>query len=182
MSRKYKIKDQTKPHFVTFSVVHWIDLFTRPVYANLLIDSLRHCQKNKGLTIYAWCFMTNHVHLIIGTKKNPIQDILRDFKSFTSKSLKKEIINNHQESRKKWILYLMEKTGKRNNNNENWQLWQQHNHPIELFSNKFINQKLNYIHMNPVKAGFVNKPEHWMYSSASDYCGEKGFLDVELIR
>ncbi len=119
MSRKYKIVDQSKPHFVTFSVVHWIDLFTRLVYANLLMDSLRHCQRNKGLKIYAWCFMTNHVHLIIGTKENPIQDILRDFKSFTSKSLKKEIINKQQESRKSWILYLMEKTGKRNNNNEN---------------------------------------------------------------
>ncbi len=114
-------------------------------------------------------------------KKNPIQDILRDFKKFTSKSLKKEIINNHQESRKKWILWMMENTGKRNKNNNSWQLWQQHYHPIELSTNELLDQKLNYLHMNPVKAGFVSKPEHWLYSSATDYFGEKGFLDVELI-
>lgn len=181
MSRKYKIKDQTKPHFISISVVHWIDLFTRPSYSNLLLESLRYCQKNKELKIYAWCFMTNHIHLIIGTDKDPVQDILKDFKKFTSKNLKNEIINNYQESRKSWILWMMEKTGKQNKNNNSWQLWKYHNHPIELSTNDLIDQKLNYLHMNPVNAGFVCRPEHWLYSSAADYCGEKGFLDVELI-
>ena len=87
MSRKYKIKDQNIPHFVTFSVVQWIDLFTRPVNREIIIDSLKFCQKNKGLIVYAWCIMTNHVHLIIGTNDKPIEAIIRDIKSYMSYSI-----------------------------------------------------------------------------------------------
>ncbi|TVR17755.1 MAG: transposase [Balneolaceae bacterium] len=181
MSRKYKIRDQNYPHFVSFAVVHWIDLFTRPTYKQILIDSLIYCQKNKGLVIYAWCIMTNHVHLIIGTNRLPMEGILRDMKSFTSRKLKEAIIENEEESRKKWILWIMEQTGKKNKSNYDWQLWQQHNHPIELSNEKLIHQRLDYLHKNPVEAGFVQNPEDWLYSSAGDYCGRKGFLDVVLI-
>lgn len=181
MSRKYKIRDQNYPHFVSFAVVHWIDLFTRPIYRQILIDSLAYCQKNKGLVIHAWCIMTNHVHMIIGTNGSPMQGILRDMKSFTSKKLKEMIIENEQESRKKWILWMMKQTGRKNNNNLEWQLWQQHNQPIELSNETLIRQRLDYLHRNPVEAGFVQKPEDWLYSSAGDYCGRKGFLDLVLI-
>ncbi len=181
MSRKYKIKDQNIPHFVTFSVVQWIDLFTRPVNREIIIDSLKFCQKNKGLIVYAWCIMTNHVHLIIGTNDKPIEAIIRDIKSYTSRKLKEAITENSEESRRKWIVWMMEREGKRNNNNYNWQLWQQHNQPIELSDHDFIQQRLDYIHHNPVKAGFVQNSEDWLYSSATDYAGGKGFLDVVLI-
>ncbi len=182
MSRKYKFHDQDLPYFVSFATVQWIDLFIRPTYADILIDSLRYCQTNKGLQIYAWCIMTNHVHLIIGTNKNPMQDILRDFKSFTSNQLRKAIEENSQESRKKWILWMMKRVGLENGNNNNWQLWQQNNHPLELNSNKKIENSLDYIHMNPVKAGFVSEPYHWKYSSAIDYSGGNGLIDIELIQ
>lgn len=181
MSRKYKIRDQNYPHFVSFAVVHWIDLFTRSVYRQILIDSLKFCQKNKGLILYAWCIMTNHVHLIIGTNDRPMEDILRDMKSFTSRKLKEAIIDNAEESRKKWILWMMKQAGNKNRNNQGWQLWQQHNHPIELSNGNLIRQRLEYLHNNPVKSGFVQNPEDWLYSSAGDYCGKKGFLDVVLI-
>ncbi len=181
MSRKYKIRDQNYPHFVSFAVVHWIDLFTRSVYRQILIDSLKYCQKNKGLILYAWCIMTNHVHLIIGTNDRSMEGILRDMKSFTSRKLKETIIGNAEESRKKWILWMMKQTGNKNRNNLEWQLWQQHNHPIELSNEQLISQRLDYLHNNPVKAGFVQNPEDWLYSSAGDYCGRKGFLDVVLI-
>ncbi len=181
MSRKYKIRDQNYPHFVSFAVVQWIDLFTRTVYRQILLDSLNYCQKNKGLIIYAWCIMTNHVHLIIGTNDQPMEGILRDFKSFTSRKLKEAITDNMEESRKKWILWMMKQTGSKNKKNHEWQLWQQQNHPIELSDKHLIRQKLDYLHKNPVTAGFVQNPEDWLYSSAGDYCGKKGFLDVVLI-
>jgi len=114
MSRKYKIRDQNYPHFVSFAVVQWIDLFTRSVYRQILIDSLAYCQKNKGLIIYAWCIMTNHVHLIIGTNDRPMEGILRDMKSFNSRKLKEAIAGNAEESRKKWILWMMRQAGKKN--------------------------------------------------------------------
>lgn len=124
MSRKYKFLDQTKLYFISFATVHWIDIFTREPYKIILLDSLKFCQQNKGLEIFAWCIMTNHVHLIIGTKGMNMEDILRDFKSFTSRELKEAIKSNNQESRKEWMVWMMERAGRLNNQNHNWQLWQ----------------------------------------------------------
>ena len=112
MSRKYKFIDQSKLYFVSFATVHWIDIFTRELYRTILIDSLKFCQQKKGLEIFSWCIMTNHVHLIIGTSGSKMEDILRDFKSFTSRELKEAIKNNNQESRKEWIVWMMERAGK----------------------------------------------------------------------
>lgn len=181
MSRKYKFHDQTRAYFVSFSVIHWIDVFIRPVYNDILIDSFKFCQKNKGLIIYAWCIMPSHVHLIMGTRQDPMQNILRDFKSFTSRKLKEEIHSYPKESRKRWMLWMMKRAGTKNGNNIDWQFWQQHNHPQKLTNGKVINQKLEYLHFNPVKAGFVEHPKDWKYSSAKDYYGGKGVLDIEII-
>ena len=181
MSRKYKFSDQNKLHFVTFTTVNWIDVFTRDEYRAVLLDSLRYCQTHKGLEIYAWCIMTNHMHMIIGTNANKLQFIIRDFKAFTSRSFKEVIAEHPKESRKNWIIWMMERVGKSNCHNNSWQFWQQDSHPIELFNTEMMKQKLEYIHLNPVRAGFVSKPEDWLYSSAVDYAGEKGFLDVILV-
>ena len=179
MSRSYKFHNQDKPYFVTFATVNWIDVFTRNIYKDILVDSLNFNVTNKGLLIYAWCIMTNHVHMIIGTKLNPMQDIMRDLKSYTSKEILKAIKDNPRESRKNWMLWMFERVGKRNSNNTKYQFWQQHNHPIQLDDNKIFDQKLEYIHQNPVVAGFVDKAEHFPYSSAKDYAGENGFVKVE---
>ena len=105
MSRKYKFHNPEGVYFITFAVNEWVDIFTRNEYKNILIDNLDYCQKNKGLELCAWCIMTNHVHLIArAVGKNELPEILRDFKKFTSKAVKKAIENNDQESRKKWLL------------------------------------------------------------------------------
>jgi putative transposase len=182
MSTKYKIRDQQKLYFVSFAVVYWLDVFIRNEYKTILLDSLKHCQKTKGLEIYAWCIMTSHVHLIIGTTGNKIEDILRDFKSFTSRSLRNAIQEHPAESRREWMLWLMERAGKKNSNNNDYQFWQQDNHPIELWDNYMMDQELGYLHMNPVLSGFVDRPEAYLYSSARDYAGEKGLLDIQLIQ
>ncbi|WP_258104453.1 transposase [Marinoscillum sp. MHG1-6] len=181
MSRKYQFRDQEKLYFVSFATVYWIDLFVRHEYSEILLDSLRYCQQEKGLEVYAWCFMSSHVHLIIGTSDKPMQDILRDFKSFTSRKLKEEIAVHPTESRREWVTWMMQRAGQKNGNNTNWQLWQQHNQPIELSTNEILDQKLEYLHMNPVVSGFVTEPEHWKYSSAIDYCGGRGLLNVCII-
>ncbi len=121
------------------------------------------------------------MHLIIGTNDKPMQDILRDFKSYTSRKLKEEIISHPTESRKEWILWMMKRAGQQNGNNDGWQLWQQNNQPIELSTNDMLDTRLNYLHQNPVAAGFVTEPEHWKYSSAIDYSGGKGLLDIYFI-
>jgi len=162
--------------------VYWIDVFIRPIYKELVVENLKFCQKEKGLKIYAWCIMSSHIHLIIGTQgKEKIQDILRDFKKHTAKKLIEEIQSNSQESRKDWMIWMFEKAGKKNSNNKKYQFWQQHNQPIELSTNKIAQQKLDYLHMNPVVSLVVDNPEDYLHSSARDYAGAKGLIDVLFI-
>ncbi len=179
MSRNYKIRDQEKPYFVTFTVINWIDVFVRREYKDIIVESLNYCINNKGLEVYAWCLMTSHVHLIVGTKgENKLEGILRDVKRHTSKSVLKAIEENLQESRKEWLLWMFERAGKRNPNNTTYQFWQQSSHPIELSTNFIIDQKANYIHNNPCEAGIVTRPEDYLYSSAIDYSGGKGLVEI----
>ena len=167
MSSNYKFKNQEKLYFVSFAVVYWIDVFIRNEYKNKLLDSIKYCQSNKGLQVYAWCIMTSHLHLIMGTQKNPMEDILRDLKSFTSHNLRTAIAEHPQESRKEWMIWMMERAGKKNKHNKGWQLWQQNNHPIELWDNYMLDQKLNYLHNNPVEAGFVSRAEDYVYKQCA---------------
>jgi len=179
MGRKYAIGDQEKFHFVTFTVVHWIDVFIRDEYKNIFIDSLKYCQKEKGLEIGAWCIMTNHIHLIVGRSgNNNIEDIIRDLKIYTSRHIRKAIEYNPLESRREWMLWIMKRAGTKKANNKDFQFWQQHNHPIELNTNEMMDQRVDYIHNNPVMAGFVQEPGDWLYSSARDYEGRNGMLEL----
>ena len=109
------------------------------------------------------------MHMIIGTEKDDMQNIVRDMKRHTSIALRSAISTHPQESRREWMLKLMQEAGQNNSNNIGFQLWQQDNHPIELATTNIIHQKLDYIHNNPVVAGFVEGPEYYLYSSARDY-------------
>ena len=120
MSRKYKFLNQEQAYFVSFAVVHWIDVFTRKIYCDKLVESLKYCQIEKGLILYGWCIMPSHVHLIMGTKKERMQNILRDLRAsllvlFGKKS---KVIQSHpKESRKEWMMEMMIKTGLNNGTN-----------------------------------------------------------------
>lgn len=154
-------------NFVTLTVIDWIDVFTRRVYSDFLIDCLNYCQNEKGLEIYAYVLMTNHLHMIVKASKAPITDVLRDFKTFTSKELFKMIKENRKESKKSWMLMAFRKNGRKNKLNHFHQFWQNGSHPVALYSNNVIQQKVDYIHLNPVKAGFVDEPSKYYYSSAN---------------
>jgi REP element-mobilizing transposase RayT len=181
MSKKYKFRDSSKLCFVSFSVTNWIDLFIRNEYREILLESIRYCQREKEMEVYGWCIMTSHVHLIIGSKGNPLSNIMRDMKRHTSEELHKAIQNNRTESRREWMLWMMARAAKKTSNRARFQLWQPESHPIELSTEKMAHQKLDYMHYNPVEAGFVNNAEDWQYSSAIDYNGGKGLLEILLI-
>jgi len=166
-------------YFITPTVVGWVDVFTRPIYKEIIIESLKYCQKEKGLKIYAYVIMTNHLHLILQAENGNLTEIIRDFKKFTSKQILKAIEENVQESRKKWMLNMFEFAGKNNSNNTKYQFWQQHNNPIELYSNEVIDQKINYIHQNPIRNGLVEKEEDYLYSSARNYAELESYLRIE---
>ncbi len=178
MSRKYKFHDNDKLYFISFATVYWIDVFVREEYFQVIIDSWKHCQENKGLEIYGWSIMPSHVHMIIGSKKDKLEDIVRDMKKHTSLELKEAIKNHANESRKEWIIWMMERAGKKNGNNKDWQFWQQHNKPLEIQGQEMFDEKLLYVHQNPIQAGFVTKEEDWKYSSARDFCGIKGLIEL----
>jgi putative transposase len=177
----YKIVNKEAIHFITFAVVEWVDVFTRKEYKDILIDSLKHCQKEKGLVVYAWCIMSNHIHLAVSAKNQDLSDILRDFKKFTSKQVIKAIEESKTESRKEWMLQVFKKHGTINSRNSEYQFWRQNNQPKEMYSESFIKQKMDYIHNNPVEEGMVDKAEEYLYSSARDYYhGRKiGLLEIE---
>lgn len=182
MSRNYKFYNQHQPYFITCTVINWLNVFTETKYNTIVLDSLKYCQKHKGLLIYGWCIMPSHLHLIIGTNNEPMQFIIRDFKSFTSRHIRKRMEENLENRNTQRMVQKMKATGLNNKNNKDWQFWQQHSHPQELFYKKVAEQKLNYIHFNPVKAGLTDIPKNWLYSSARDYAGGKGLLDIELLR
>ena len=179
----YKIRNKEGIHFITFAVVEWVDVFTRRDYRDIVLESLRHCQKERGLVIYSWCIMSNHVHLIVSAKENDTSEIIRDFKKFTSKQIIKTIADHPGESRKEWMLEIFRAQGAENSRNSTYQFWRQDNQPKELFSSVFTSQKLAYIHNNPVEAGIVDKAEEYLYSSARDYHEGKhvGLLWIEFL-
>ena len=155
-------------YFTTSTVIDWVDIFTRPSYKHVIVDSLSYCQSHKGLTIYAWVLMSNHLHMIVDTNDDTtVGDVLRDFKKFTNKKILKALEQDEHESRREWLLD---------------RFWQEGNYVEEIYTMEFLMQKLNYIHQNPVRAEIVARPEDYLYSSALNYAGEKGLLNVEVIR
>ena len=181
MSFAYSFHNHDGIYFTTTPVVQWVDAFTRHHYSDIVVGSLDHCIRNKGLQLHAWVIMPNHIHLIISRNgAHSLSDIMRDFKKFTSNEIKMAI-REIPESRRNWMLWLFESAGKSNSNNEAFQFWQQENHPVELTTPAFTKQKLDYIHNNPVTARLVDTPERYVYSSAKDYCGEKGLLPISFL-
>ena len=126
--------------------------------------------------------MTNHMHMIVGSKgENKVSDILRDFKKFTSKEIIRTLLVENTESRRDWMLNRFEYAGKNDKKIKNYRFWQKGNDAQEIFLNDYFNQKLKSIHDNPVKAEIVNKAEEYRYSSAIDWAGGKGLLEVTLV-
>jgi REP element-mobilizing transposase RayT len=179
MSEKYKVRDQERPYFITFAVEGWVDVFTRQSYKDIMLESIRYCQKEKGLILYAWCLMTNHIHMIVGRiGENKIEEIIRDFKKYTSVHICRAIEDNPTESRKEWMLNIFSSSAVKSEKHVKYKFWQNEYHPVELFYNEMMDQKLEYIHENPVKEGIVESPEEYLYSSARDYAGRKGLLEI----
>ncbi len=175
MSRKYKFHNPDGTYFVTFAVQGWVDVFTRNQYKDILIENQTHCIHHKELEIFSWCIMTNHVHLLgRANGQESFSDILMDFKKFTSKAVTKAIQENEKESRKEWLLEQF-------TTDQGYRFWRSDNKPIEVWSNKVMQEKLNYIHYNLVEEGIVFRPEDYVYSSAVNYSGQNGLLEITLL-
>jgi len=183
MGFKYRIIAQQELYFLTSTVVDWVDVFTRKELAEIVIDSLLFCQEKKGLLLYAWCLMPSHLHLIASAKEGfNLSDILRDSKKHTSKKIVSAVFDI-LESRRLWMLDRFEFAGRYNPKIQDFKFWQDGNHPVLLDTNEKLQQRLDYVHENPVHAGLVYEPQHYVYSSAIDYYTPmKGLLDIVRIQ
>jgi len=180
MSDKYLISDQFAPHSLTMTIVDWIDVFSRSNQKLAIIDSLKFCQEYKSLSILGFVIMSNHIHMIckadgcIG-----LSDIIRDFKTYTSKNIIKLIQNEH-ESQREWMLRAFSKARAHLKKGFKYKVWQNRNQAKEIVSHNFFLEKLNYIHSNPVKEMIVANQEDYIFSSARNYADLDSYIDVEM--
>jgi len=168
---RYKIIHPEQPHFITLTVLHWIPVFTRPETANILLDSLKHLSQ-EGLKVYAYVILENHCHLVVQSKALD-RDIAR-YKSYTAKQIIQYLAKNNI----KQILEQLAFYKKAHKDDRAYQFWQEGVHPELIQDDMMMRQKVDYIHHNPVKRGYVDKAEHWRYSSARDYLGQQGLIEV----
>jgi REP element-mobilizing transposase RayT len=181
MSTKYKAVTREEAYFITITTVGWIDVFTRLNQKNVIINALRHCQKNKGLEIYAYVIMSSHIHLFCkSTGGFILSDVIRDFKKFTSKKIIQTCLDE-PESRREWMLAYFQKSCEHLKREQNYKVWQDGYHTEQIYSNLFIKQKIEYIHNNPVKDKIVSLPEDYYFSSARNYAGLDNDLEVILL-
>jgi REP element-mobilizing transposase RayT len=181
MSDKYKIFKGDEAYFVTFTIVDWLKVIENDSYKQIIIDSIKYFQQNKGLVIYGYCIMPNHVHMIIqAVGVLSIAEILRDLKRFTARAI---VAKLNEEKPEGYIEILNQffEAGKTLKRITNYKVWQDGNMAKIIFSNKFLFEKLNYIHNNPVEYGLCSLPWEYKYSSAINYAGKEGLILVELI-
>ncbi len=177
MPKNKKSDIPNTPYFVTFTIVKWINIFTKPFYMKIIWDSLQYCRKEKSMGLYGFVFMTNHLHLIISAKeeKPTISDIVRDFRKYTAQKIIQQLQNKDN---RKWILDLLREEGTKSSNNVQYKFWTHSDWAEEIYSAKFFEQKLNYLHMNPVKALIVKNPTDYVWSSARCYeNGDHEYID-----
>ena len=169
--------NECETHFLTMRVIEWIYLFSEPAYSQKIIESLNYCQKEKGLLIHAYIIMTNHLHLILSAKKNNLSSIIRDFKRYTTREFKKLILRDNR-------IYItkMITEWNRKRKNHTFQIWNDKNWALPIYTEGFFLQKLDYIHNNPVEKEYVSLPEEWLYSSARNYIlDDNSLIDIDIL-
>lgn len=173
MSRtRYRVCEETRPHFLTCTLVGWTPVFTRPETVQIVLDSWQFLQRNKGLVIFAFVILENHLHVIASAEE--LTKTIGEFESFTAR----QIIDLLKARNVETLLRQLEFGKAKHKTDRDYQLWQEGSHPQAIMNDETMWQKIEYIHNNPVKRGYVDEPTHWRYSSARNYAGQSGLLAV----
>jgi putative transposase len=165
--KRYKVSpEETSFYCCTCTIINWIPVFQKDIFFQIIIESLRYCQTNKGLILHGYVIMPTHLHMITSTKEPVLlPEVMRDFKHFTSTT----IIKTLEKENNIFYIDLFRSFSKSRNLDQKYKVWQDEYHPIALKSEKWFNQKLDYMHYNPVRKGFVEQPEQWSSSSARNW-------------
>jgi len=170
---RYVILEADKPHFLTCTIVEWLPVFTRPDSVQILLDSWTHQRQADGLRLFGYVILENHLHFVAQAPR--LDKCLYNFKSFTAARLIALL-----EARKAESLLARLRFAKRaHKRDREYQFWQEGSHAEMIFSEAVMRKKLEYIHQNPVKRGYVDLPEHWRYSSARNYLGQPGIIGID---
>jgi REP element-mobilizing transposase RayT len=175
MRSRYKIVEVEAPQFITCTIVGWLPVFTREKYLEIITTSLAFCRQQKGLRLHGYVILDNHLHLLVSSDN--LSQVMRDFKRHTAK----EIQEVARQDNKLWLLKQFEFFKDMQKVKSRHQVWQEGFHPQAVTSEDMLRQKLDYIHYNPVRAGLVDRSEDWRYSSARDYLGLDGVLEIDWI-
>jgi putative transposase len=170
---RYQIADQGYPYFLTCTVVDWLPVFARPSAVDVVLDSFRFLQRERAVKLYAYVVMENHLHFI--GQSNRMKEWVSRFKSFTAR----QIIDRLHEEGAVGLLDQLARAKKAHKTDREYQFWQEGSHPECISNEAIMKQKVGYIHWNPVRRGYVDAPEHWRYSSARNYAGLPGLIEVE---
>ncbi len=169
---RYKIFETQHPYFLTLTINNWIPVFTRPITTDIIFDSLEYRQKQGDFTVYAYVILENHIHLI--AQSSHLNREIAAFKSYTAR----QIIDTLKTQHSNHVLKQLAFHKKAHKRDREYQLWEEGSHPKQIQNREMMEQKVNYIHHNPVKRGYIDKAEHWRYSSARNYLGIKGLVKV----
>jgi len=170
--------DENLPHFCTITVLDWLPVFIEARYIDPLLDSLRFCRANKGLQLFAYVVMPHHLHLICAAGEQ-LHIVMRDFKRFTSRQIHDRMKADGRDTLLEWLKLA---TQRARADRDELGLWQDGFHPQATTTRPVFEQKLRYLHENPVRKGLVRTPEEWWYSSARCYAGLKDCaMDVDYL-
>jgi REP element-mobilizing transposase RayT len=165
MKKPWSFDESDSLYFCTDVIVGWQYVFTSPEFFETIIESLKYCQENKGLRLHAYVIMPNHVHSIVSASQGSLASIIRDYKRYTSGRIS-DLLG--EAKNKRLLSYFRAVAGREERGNEH-KIWQSGSHPVLIESGEFFDQKLDYIHKNPVVKGYVERPEYWKFSSARNY-------------
>jgi REP element-mobilizing transposase RayT len=182
MTNSYRVfTDKNYPYFVTWTIVDWLPIFAEPAYRQIILDSLSYLRTNKKTELNAFVIMSTHAHAILWPEDEiSLSDITRDFKRFTSRKISQ--LAKQQGDKEILAIFEGARLGNRAQNISTYQVWQEGSHPEAIFTEKFAQQKLDYIHLNPIRAGLVNTADQWPFSSARAYLlGEETYPPTDLL-
>jgi len=172
---RYKfLPGDTLPYFITATTVNWLPLFGNPDIARIIFESLALLQKERRIIIHAYVLMENHLHLVAASEN--LSKEVANFKSFTAR----RSIDFYRERGNQFILEQLALHKLAHRSDRDYQFWQEGVHPEQIHSQEMYEQKIRYIHYNPVRRGYVDEPEHWRYSSARNYANLEAVLDLDL--
>ncbi|MGE0587709.1 MAG: transposase [Cyclobacteriaceae bacterium] len=160
------------PEFITVTCLEWKHILQRDQFKEIIIESLTYLSSQGRVSVYAFVIMSNHFHLIwqvMGDHKR--EDVQRDFLKFTSQQILKILRNEKSDLLPELMV---------NAKDRKYQVWERNSLGIPLWSERVFDQKLEYIHYNPVKAGLCELPDDYQYSSALFY--ERNIRNWEFLR